>query len=81
MEGRRTVELVLLQGGRSDDEAESRPSRGLLHLVRASPGDDLQAAIEEAVAAARQLRRDIEERIARALDDLLRARAPDSGRR
>ena len=80
MEVRRTVELVLLEGGRSDDEAEARPPRGLLYLVKASPGDP-QAALEDAVAAARQVRHDIQERIARALEDLVRTRAPDSGRR
>jgi hypothetical protein len=79
MEGRRTVELVVLEGGRSGADGESPPSRALLRLVRAGPTSDLQAALEETVAAARQVRRDIEERIARALDDLARTRAPDPG--
>jgi hypothetical protein len=80
MEGRRTVELVLLEGGRSADPAGSTPSRGSLRLVRGRP-NDLQAALEETVAAARKVRHDIEERIARALDDLLPPRAPEPGSR
>ncbi len=80
MEVRRTVELVLLQGGRSDDEPGVPPSRDRLHLVKATPGDP-QAALEDAVAAGRRVRQDIQRRIARALEDLVRTRAPDSGRR
>ncbi len=75
----RPVELVLLEGGRSCDD-EDLPSRGLLHVVR-TPSSELQAALEETVAAARKVRREIEERIARALDDLLHTRAPESGPR
>jgi hypothetical protein len=78
MDGRPTVELVLLEGGRSDDE-ESPPSRGVLRVVRGGPTGDLQAALEETVAAARKVRHEIEDRIARALEDLIRARAPDPG--
>ncbi len=85
MEARRTVELVLLEGGRSaepdDDPAAAPPARGSLRLVRPGPPSDLQAALEETVQAARKVRREIEERIARALDDLLRIRAPDPGPR
>jgi hypothetical protein len=80
MERPRTVELVLLQGGRPD-RGESPPSRALLRLVRSTPANDLQAALEATVAAARKVRWEIEERIARALDDLLRKRAPGSGPR
>ncbi len=81
MEGRRTPRLVVLEGGRPDGSEESPPSRGFLRLVRTGPSSDLQAALEETVAAARKVRRDIEERIARALEDLLHTRAPDPGSR
>jgi NTP pyrophosphatase (non-canonical NTP hydrolase) len=53
----------------------------LLRLVRTSPASDLQAALEETVEAARKVRRDIEERIARALADLLQPHAPGPGSR
>ncbi len=81
MEGSRTVRLVVLKGGRTNDAGESPPSRGLLYLVRVGPSTELQAALEETVAAARKVRRDIEDRIAHALEDLLHARAPDPGSR
>lgn len=70
------MELIVLAGGRrgGEDLRSSAP----LRLVRASAGGDLQAALEETVAAARAVRRDIEQRIARALEDLARTRAPDS---
>jgi hypothetical protein len=76
------VELVVLEGGRPEG-AEARPlPQGALRLVPGGPVGDLQAAIEETVEAARKVRREIEDRIARALDDLLRARdlQPDSQR-
>ncbi len=73
--------LVVLEGGRPEGDEESPPPRGLLRLVRAGPTSDLQAALEETVAAARKVRRDIEERIAHALEDLLHTRAPDPGPR
>ncbi len=80
MERSSPVELVLLEGGRASDTAEgsapATPARGELRVVRGSPGD-LQAALEETVEAARNVRREIEARIAAALDDLLRARAPE----
>ncbi len=80
MERSSPVELVLLEGGRASDTAEgsaaTTPARGELRVVRGSPGD-LQAALEETVEAARNVRREIEARIAAALDDLLRARAPE----
>ncbi len=75
-----TVELVLLDGGRAGDApaASGDPARPPpdLRVVRPPPSE-LQAAIEETVAAARRIRRDIEARIAGALDDLLRTRAPE----
>jgi hypothetical protein len=71
-------ELVLLDGGRSgESSAEGSPSRADLRVVRADPASDLQAAIDETVAAAREVRREIQERIARALDDLRPRRAPE----
>jgi hypothetical protein len=39
-------------------------------VIPGGEAGDLQAAIEETVQAARQMRREIEERIARALDEL-----------
>ncbi len=74
------VRLVLLKGGRSDDDGESPPSRVPLRLVRsqAARAENTQAALETKVAAAREVRRGIEERIARALEDLARERAPDA---
>ncbi len=65
--------LCLLQGGRTDsDSAPQRPrlSRGALRVIPGGEAGDLQAAIEETVQAARQMRREIEERIARALEEL-----------
>jgi hypothetical protein len=70
--------LVLLDGGRaSDDLAEGSPARGELHVVRGSSGAEAADRIAEAVEAARRVRREIEERIAAALDEILRARAPE----
>lgn len=81
MERGSTIELVLLDGGRAtDDTVEATPARGELRVVHGSPSD-LQAAtaarIAEAVEAARKVRKDIEARIAAALDELLHARAPE----
>ncbi len=76
MDGSTTVELVLLEGGRaSDDFAQGTVPRGDLRVVR-GPSSDLQAVIDETVEAGRRIRREIETRIAAALDDLLRMRAP-----
>jgi len=80
MASRASVELVLLEGGKAgEDSPEAAVPRGELTLVGRGPGDDVEAAIEETMAAARRIRQDIEERIARALDDLLRVRAPEQG--
>jgi hypothetical protein len=65
--------LVVLPGGRTEgDEGGSGPalSREALRVIPGGPAGDLQAAIEETVQAARQMRREIEERIARALEEL-----------
>ncbi len=67
------VHLVLLQGGRVSDEAEAGErllGRGDLRVIPGGPDGDVQAAIEETVQAARRMRREIEERIARALEEL-----------
>jgi hypothetical protein len=65
--------LSLLQGGRpADDAGLERPRlpREALRVIPGGEAGDLQAAIEETVQAARQMRREIEERIARALEEL-----------
>jgi hypothetical protein len=63
--------LVLLPGGRSADAAsEGRLPREALRVIPGGPAGDLQAAIEETVQAARKMRQEIEERIARALEEL-----------
>jgi hypothetical protein len=66
------LELKLLQGGRGpDDPPTGRPlPRGALRVIPGGPAGDLQAAIEETVQAARKMRQEIEERIAKALEDL-----------
>ena len=74
------VDLVSVPGGRAPGDASvgSAP-RGDLRLVRGEPARDAGAALEETVAAARRIRRQIEEQMARALDELLRMRAPRQG--
>ncbi|GAO03376.1 hypothetical protein [Anaeromyxobacter sp. PSR-1] len=64
--------LELLRGGRAGAEPAGPPrlGRDALRVIPGGPAGDLQAAIEETVQAARQMRREIEERIARALDEL-----------
>lgn len=65
-------QLVLVQGGRKEGAGEGtggRLPRGALRVIPGGPASDVQAAIEEAVVAARRMRREIEDRIARALDD------------
>ena len=66
------VHLVVLRGGRADDDGAVRRvlTRQDLRVIPGGPAGDLHAAIEETVLAARQMRREIEERIARALDEL-----------
>ena len=44
--------------------------RADLRVIPGGPDGDVQAAIEETVQAARRMRREIEERIARALEEL-----------
>jgi dissimilatory sulfite reductase (desulfoviridin) alpha/beta subunit len=64
--------LTLLPGGRTDgDPPAGRPlSREALRVIPGGPAGDLQAAIEETVQAARKMRQEIEERIAKALEEL-----------
>jgi hypothetical protein len=66
------VHLVVLRGGRAEDGGTSPRAltRQDLRVIPGGPAGDLHAAIEETVLAARQMRREIEERIARALDEL-----------
>jgi hypothetical protein len=62
------MQLLVLEGGRQP----GAPGRHALRreTLRVIPGGDLQATIEETVLAARRLRREIEDRIARALEEL-----------
>ncbi len=65
--------LVLLPGGRQDTDEGASParlSRDARRVIPGGPAGDLQAAIEETVQAARRMRQEIEERIARALEEL-----------
>jgi hypothetical protein len=65
--------LSLLQGGRTGEgvgPGRPRLPREALRVIPGGEAGDLQAAIEETVQAARQMRREIEERIARALEEL-----------
>ncbi len=63
--------LVVLQGGRqASDASAGRLPREALRVIPGGPDGDLQAAIEETVQAARRMRQEIEERIARALEEL-----------
>jgi hypothetical protein len=72
MEERPRARLVLLRGGRDRGNGEHPPalSRQDLRVIPGGPDGDIQAAIEETVQAARRMRREIEERIARALEEL-----------
>jgi hypothetical protein len=67
------MHLVVLPGGRTGADggaAERALSRSDLRVIPGGPAGDLHAAIEETVLAARQMRRDIEAKIARELDEL-----------
>jgi hypothetical protein len=65
-------QLVLLRGGRRDGDAPVGGAlpREALRVIPGGPAGDLQAAIEETVQAARRMRAEIEERIAKALEEL-----------
>jgi dissimilatory sulfite reductase (desulfoviridin) alpha/beta subunit len=66
------AQLTLLQGGRTDDGPPTGRAlpREALRVIPGGPAGDLQAAIEETVQAARRMRQEIEERIAKALEEL-----------
>ncbi len=65
--------LVVLQGGRA---GQSGPpvgralSREELRVIPGGPAGGLEAALDEAIRAAQRMRREIEDRIARALEEL-----------
>ncbi len=65
------VHLVLVRGGREDGDAATRSlPREALRVIPGGPAGDVQAAIEETVQAARKMRQEIEDRIARELEEL-----------
>jgi hypothetical protein len=72
MEGESPRHLTVLRGGRGDEDAPAPPRlpREALRVIPGGPGSDVQAAIEETVQAARKVRQEIQERIARELDEL-----------
>lgn len=64
---------MLLPGGRSEGDADPAGrslTRADVRVIPGGPAGDLQAAIEETVLAARRMRQEIEDRIARELDEL-----------
>ena len=70
MDDAQRVHLVVLRGGRTDGAAVARAlSRQDLRVIPGGPAGEIHAAIEETVLAARKMRREIEERIARDLDE------------
>ncbi|MFT3917404.1 MAG: hypothetical protein QM704_25960 [Anaeromyxobacteraceae bacterium] len=58
----------MLRGGRRPD-APARKPQARLRVLEGGEASDLAAALEETVQAARRMRREIEERIARSLED------------
>jgi hypothetical protein len=61
--------LVVLTGGRpANAPARRRLPRSALRVVRGGVTFEVERALADAVAAARQMRREIEQRIAQALD-------------
>jgi len=67
MDGRRP-HLVLVPGGRAGEPDAAPPGRHGLHVVRGDYATELESALADAVEAARQMRLEIERRIARALE-------------
>ncbi len=68
MEASRT-RFVLLAGGRSADAPAGRPrAKGTLRVIEGGRTAELELALAEAIEAARQMRLEIERRIATALD-------------
>lgn len=65
------MHFLVLDGGRKAGAPRgSVLPRGALRVIPGGPAGDLQAAIDETVETARRIRREIEERIARALEEL-----------
>jgi hypothetical protein len=68
MEGPRTC-FVLLHGGKAPGAPAGRPrARGTLRVIEGGRPAELESALAEAIEAARQMRLEIERRIASALD-------------
>jgi hypothetical protein len=61
--------LVVLPGGKAQGDADEQRSRAELHLLPGDSGEAVRKTVAQAVEAARRVRQEIEQRIARALDD------------
>jgi hypothetical protein len=63
--------LVLVRGGRPDGETPPEDARdpALLRLIPGGQASEVQAGIDRAILAARQIRLEIQARIARALEE------------
>jgi len=63
--------LVLLPGGRAHGPPAPRPlARGKLRLLDGKETAEMEQALTEAVEAAKQIRQEIQQRIARALESI-----------
>ena len=61
--------FVLLTGGKAPGAPASRPrAKGTLRVIEGGRPEELESALAEAIEAARQMRLEIERRIASALD-------------
>ena len=60
--------LVLLVGGGSSGALGRPRARPALRLIQGGAGQELEEALADAIAAARQMRSEIERRIAQALE-------------
>jgi hypothetical protein len=71
MDRRPRTRLVLVRGGRPRDAGppEDAAAPPALRVVRGGAADELQADLERAIATARRIRQEIQDRISRALDD------------
>ncbi len=73
MDDAQKVHLVVLQGGRTGGgipPGERALARRAFRVIPGGLAGGVAAAIEEAAQAARRMRQDIEERIARELEEL-----------
>jgi hypothetical protein len=71
MESTARMQLLVLDGGRKAGAPRGAVlPREALRVVPGGAAGDLPASIEETLQAARRVRREIEERIARALEEL-----------